>query len=104
MKNQRIVNSFTNQIENKQQKAELILLKDESWKIGKQHKLKYLIKAQPNWNNRLSDDPDDWLVSFSELSTKAPEKSKARINKEKINLYNNKYFKHNNRKDNQGNY
>lgn len=52
-----------------------------------------MLKNVPGGSVRASDDPDDALISFSELSTKAPEKSKPSSNKKKINPYKIEYFK-----------
>ena len=44
---------------------------------------------------RASDDPDDALISFSELSTKVPDKPKQKAGslKKKVNPYKIEYFK-----------
>lgn len=89
----RPIKTFTNKIEAKNHKAELILLKDESWKVHKNSKIKYLLKGIPGGSVRACDDPDEALISFSELSTKVPDKSKPESLKKKVNPYKIEYFK-----------
>lgn len=83
---------FTNKLEVNSAKAELILFKDESCKINKNTKIKYLLKGMPGGSVKAADDPDDAFVSFSELSTKVPDKSKPASIKKKINPYKIEYF------------
>ena len=84
---------FSNHIESKGWKGELILLKDESWKNTVPSKIKYLLKAVPGGSVKATDDPEDALVSFSELSTKEYDKSKQGSIKKKLNPYKIDYFK-----------
>lgn len=84
---------FSNNIESKGYKGELILLKDESSKNSLPNKIKYLLKAAPGGSVKATDDQDDVLVSFSELSTKEYEKSKQGSIKKKLNPYKIEYFK-----------
>jgi hypothetical protein len=85
--------NFTNNLEAKKVKPELILFKDESCKMSKQSKIKYLLNGLPGGSVRAGDEPDDGLISFSELSTKVPDKSKSGSNKKKVNPYKIEYFK-----------
>ena len=85
--------NYTNKIEAKNNRADLILLKDESWKLNKNSKIKYLLKGMPSGSVRASDDPEDALISFSELSTKVPDKPKPGSLKKKVNPYKIEYFK-----------
>lgn len=47
----------------------------------------------PGGSVRASDEPDDALISFSEMSTKVPDKSKPGSLKKKVNPYKIEYFK-----------
>lgn len=77
----------------KHQRGDLILFKDESQKINKNNKLKYLLKAIPSGSTKTSNNEfHDQLMSFSDLSTKMPEKSKPGSMK-KTNPYKIEYFK-----------
>jgi hypothetical protein len=75
----------------KHQKNDLILLKDESCKINKNQKIKYLLKAIPGGSTK--HDEDDAFISFSEMSTKVPDRSKPGSLKKKVNPYKIEYFK-----------
>lgn len=55
-------------------KNDLILFKDESNKAYKNNKMKYLLKAIPDNNGKTNEDPYDALISFSETSTKVPDR------------------------------
>jgi len=83
---------FTNKIENRSGKGELILLKDESFKINNDNKIKYMLKGIPGGSAKATDEPEDAFISFSELSTKTPDKSKIGSTK-KQNPYKLEYFK-----------
>ena len=81
----------------KMPRGDLILLKDESQKAVKSNKLKYLLKAIPSGSTKTSsNEVHDPLISFSDLSTKIPDKSKPGSMK-KNNPYKIEYFK--NQKD-----
>lgn len=75
-------------------KGDLILLKDESLKMNKNSKIKYLLKAIPSGSTQSNEELDDVMMNFSEMSTKIPEKSKAGSMK-KTNPYKIDYFKNN---------
>lgn len=76
-------------------RGNLILLKDESQKNTKSNKLKYLLKAIPSGSTKTSSNEiHDTLISFSDMSTKIPEKSKPGSMK-KNNPYKIEYFKNN---------
>jgi len=70
------------------------LLKDESLKMNKNSKIKYLLKAIPSGSTQSNEELDDVMMNFSEMSTKIPEKSKAGSMK-KTNPYKIDYFKNN---------
>lgn len=77
----------------KMPRSDLILLKDESQKAVKSNKLKYLLKAIPSGSTKTSShEMHDPLISFSDLSTKIPDKSKPGSMK-KNNPYKIEYFK-----------
>lgn len=75
----------------KMYKNDLILLKDESCKGNKNQKIKYLLKAIPGGSTK--HDEDEAFISFSEMSTKVPDKSKPGSMKKKVNPYKIEYFK-----------
>lgn len=85
---------FTNKIESRGNKGELILLKDESLKMGNESKIKYMLKNIPGGSAKAGDDSEDAFISFSELSTKTPDKSKIYSSK-KQNPYKIEYVNHN---------
>lgn len=91
---ERSAKTFTNQLEARSNKGDLILLKDESFKMHSDNKIKYMLKNIPGGSVKASDDPEDAFISFSELSTKTPDKSKIGSMK-KSNPYKIEYFKHN---------
>jgi len=73
-------------------KGDLILLKDESMKLNKYNKMKYLLKAIPNSNSKTQNNTEDHLLTFSEISTRIPDRSKPGTMK-KGNPYKIEYFK-----------
>jgi hypothetical protein len=73
-------------------KNDLILLKDESCKASSQSNYKYLLNAIPGSNGKTTDDHDDGSMSFSEMSTKVPDRSKPGSIKKKNNPYKIEYF------------
>lgn len=85
--------SFSQKLEAKTTKDELILVKDESLKMNNENKIKYMLKNIPGGSVKASDDPEEAFISFSELSTKTPDKSKLNSMK-KGNPYKIEYFKH----------
>jgi myosin heavy subunit len=90
---ERSTKHFTNNMETRTTKGELILVKDESFKINNDNKIKYMLKNIPGGSVKANDDPEDAFISFSELSTKTPDKAKISSMK-KGNPYKIEYFKH----------
>ena len=83
---------FTNKIETKAPNGKMILLKDESCKGNKNKKVKYHIKGVPGGSVKARDERDDAFISFSELSTKEPDRSKPSSIKKKLNPYKIEYL------------
>lgn len=84
---------FSNNLESQGNKGELILVKDESFKLTSENKIKYMLKNIPGGSVKVYDDPEEVFMSFSELSTKTPDKAKLNSMK-KGNPYKIEYFKH----------
>lgn len=70
----------------------MILLKDESSKINKANKIKYMFKPVQD-STKGADDFENGFVSFNEISSKIHDKSKSGSDKKKINPYKVDYFK-----------